>query len=130
MVSRLGLAPVTVVAGSAADNVAQVGGAHSRVGFNSAVVAAIADATLAAGQNVVVTATIEHRQPGGAWSALSSSQVTIGATGAQVIELDVDLVGALSELRVSMTANPSNTVTDTCEIAAVLLLGEAIRGPV
>lgn len=129
--SNLGLAPVVITAGGAADNVAQNGPGLSREDFEGAVVAAVVAPVLAAGQSVTLTVRLQHRQPNDAWTDFSQAQEVINAgEPASLIELDADLTGALSEVRVSVTADLSAASVDTCTVAAVLVLGEAMRGPV
>jgi len=132
--SLLGLAPNTVTAGGAGDNVAQDGPAINRRGFYSGVASVVLRAVLAAGQSVTTTITVQHRPEGGAWTNLSAPRNFVlasagGGTVDGLHEVDFDLEGAEAEIRLEVIPNLSAAGVDTATLAGVVTLGEAEQLP-
>ena len=130
--ARLGLAPVVVTAGGAADNVAQNGPAIEKAGFHQALAVVVAGSALAAGQTAVVTAKLQHRTGAAAWADFGAAEVANLSPAAPtgVIEIGSDLDGADQQVRLVVTANPSAGAADTVSVAGTLVLGDADRLPV
>ena len=131
--SVLGLPPLVVTAGGAADNVAQNGPAINRRGHYGAVLVVPIACALAASQNVQVTAKIQHRPEGGAFVDLPGATATVTLTNPTtngLLELDVQLEGAEAEIRAVVTANLSAAGTDTATLGAVVVLGESQAAPI
>lgn len=130
--ARLGLAPVVVTAGGAADNVAQNGPAIEKAGFHQALAVVVANSALAAGQSATVTAKLQHRSGAAAWADFGAPEVLNLSPAAPngVIEIGADLDGADQQIRLVVTANPSAASIDTVTVGGTVILGEADRLPV
>lgn len=130
--SRFALAPNTVTAGGAGDGVAQNGPAIDRSSFYTAVAAVPVEATLGAGETATVSVAVEHRADSAdTWKAYDSADdLVMDASGAAISELNLDLSGALAEVRAVVTPTLSAGTADTAAIAAVLILSGAKEVPV
>lgn len=136
--TRLGLAPVNVVAGGAADNVDQNGTPINVSNFRDAVVAVPFGGNLGAGQSVTVRARVQARPDGGAFADVpgESANVTVNSDGGgavsgilEIDSVDVDRVDG-DEIRVVASADLSAGVTDAAMVSAVVILGDPVSQPV
>jgi len=112
--------------------VAQNGPAIDRSGFYTAVASVPVEAALSLGETATISLSVEHRADSSdTWKAYASADdLVMDASGSDISELDLDLSGALAEVRAVVTATMSAGTSDTADIAGIMVLGGAKEVPV
>lgn len=134
----MALAPLTIVAGTEANGIAQVGNAIDRKEFNAAVLAVPVSATLAADETLTVGAVVATAGTVDAstWKTIATvDNVELvggegGTTETALLELDLNLLGADRYVRATVTGTLSAAATDTQALAGVMVLGGPVVKPV
>lgn len=120
-----------VTAAGAGDNTAITGASIDRLGYGSLTFAIAYKTTLASSETLKFAAEYQESSDNSNWDTATSLQAaTTAETGVQTnkvgkVEFDLDLAGKKRYIRFNFTPDLSASGTDTADVSAVAVLGDA-----